>query len=267
VLTFCDISIKIVDVKCILLSIKSQRFQVFRKNGGQNMMHSTELAKTRDMFKDYLGYTEPMSYVDWLSIPSDHKAAVLFVQFYEQITLAWYKLYRDYVPETDIVEVVMQYLCKNVAKIEDHPERFSESYIYTVVYNCIGCLTNRNSKFKTISDNECIASCIPGMDETTSIFDLVPSYHDTESQNTDSFRESFWRIIESKGHETIVVVSELLGDRLDWTTYLKNPSVKPKRISVWESKKIDDAKRLKIIEDLRTDLIRLLGSDTLESYV
>ena len=37
---------------------------------------------TRTMFREYIGYTEPLSYDQWSSMPDDSKAAALFVQFF-----------------------------------------------------------------------------------------------------------------------------------------------------------------------------------------
>lgn len=101
---------------------------------------SGPFSTTRRMFINYLQYRQPFSYAEWNELDEDHKAAALFVQFYDQIVLAWYKTKSYYTLEEDAVECALQYLVKNVPVIEKHPERFSASYIYKVAYNCLYCI-------------------------------------------------------------------------------------------------------------------------------
>lgn len=95
--------------------------------------------ETFDLFKTFTHYTEPLSWAEWMELPSDHKTAVLYVQFYDQITLAWYKLKTDATYEEEVVDEVIKYLMKNTPILEEHPERFREKYIYKIMYNAIYC--------------------------------------------------------------------------------------------------------------------------------
>ena len=95
---------------------------------------------TRDLFREYVRYTNPLSYSEWCNIPDDNKAAVLYLQFFDQITLAWYKMKSVYSVEADGVGEVLQYLQKNVDKIRNDEKRFTPAYIYKVCSNCLYCL-------------------------------------------------------------------------------------------------------------------------------
>ena len=56
---------------------------------------------TFNMFREYLGYVRPLTYSEWMEVDPEDKAAVLYVQFYDQITLAWYKSRSFYAQEED----------------------------------------------------------------------------------------------------------------------------------------------------------------------
>ena len=81
-------------------------------------MSNNPFYTTRDFFKEATQFKGPMSYDEWVSCPDDHKAAVLYLQFFEQITLAWYKAKSFYGSDEEGVETVLQYLMKNVPIIE-----------------------------------------------------------------------------------------------------------------------------------------------------
>ena len=78
---------------------------------------NNQFRETRKLYINYLQYTKPLSYVEWVALPEDHKAAALFVQYFDQIELAWYKAKSFFTSEEDGVYTVMQYLMKNVDKI------------------------------------------------------------------------------------------------------------------------------------------------------
>lgn len=61
-----------------------------------------------------IGYTKPLSYSEWVQLPDEYKAGALFVQFYEQITLAYLKTKTDAAIEEECVSEVLAYLTKNV---------------------------------------------------------------------------------------------------------------------------------------------------------
>lgn len=75
---------------------------------------SIQFKETYNLLKDYTHYTKPLSYNEWLALADDYKVGVLFVQFYEQISLAWYKLKTKAAIEEECVSEVLAYLSKNV---------------------------------------------------------------------------------------------------------------------------------------------------------
>ena len=81
--------------------------------------------QTRDMFKEFIGVDTPLAYSTWMELDPDKKAAALFVNFFDQITLAWYKVKSFYAVDEDGVSTCLQYLQKNVPVIENAPNRFS----------------------------------------------------------------------------------------------------------------------------------------------
>lgn len=219
-------------------------------------------AETKSMFVTGTMYKKPMSYDEWMSTSDDLKAAVLFVQFYNQITLAWFKLSNEFCDDSDGVDTVMQYLCKNVEIIKGNPDRFTSNYIYTVVYNCLSSICIKGDRNKKIRELECVASNIPGYDDAHDIFDTVGTSDCYVSTERDYQASLIWDLIESKGRDTAVVVAELLGDHLDWTRTSKNG--KHRNFSKWDFDKISDEKRAEIIADLRNDLQKLMDADMLD---
>lgn len=171
---------------------------------------------TKDLFSSYVNYNRPLSYDEWMATSDDCKAAVLYCQFFEQITLCWYKLSSVYSDPADGVAEVLQYLQKNVEVIKQNPKRFTPSYIYKVVYNCLYCLCRDPNKYKQAYENETSNIQVSGDDE----FDLFDTYVDErdpyEAASKESRREAFWKLIESD-RDTVLVVAELLGEEFDWT--------------------------------------------------
>lgn len=165
--------------------------------------------ETRDMFKNYTGYTKPLSFEEWSKVEDDSKAAVLFVQFFDQITLAWYKVKSFYTLEEDGVGTMLDYLVKNVPIIEADPKRFKASYIYKVAFNCLYCICHDLKGERERFDKECSNIIFNGDSEETNIFDLVPNGEDNiESVIT---KRDFWALIEDQDEETFAVVNKLLG--------------------------------------------------------
>lgn len=221
---------------------------------------ANSFSATRKMFSECIGYKKSMSYDDWVNLPEDYKAAALFVHFYDQITLAWFSIVKVYgsFADQDGVDIVLQYLMKNVEIINNDPKRFTPAYLYTISYNCINSMCNGSSRLKKIADNECVASCILGYGENDAdIFDTVSGDLDCNDAERDRQRKAFWDLIESKGKETIVVVAELLGDKLDWTSYTGNPSEKIHKFSKWDFKRISEERKAEIIADLRKSMSQL----------
>lgn len=99
-----------------------------------------QFEETKNVYEQALTVNFPLSYDGWLAVRDDLKAAALYVQFYNAITLAWQKAKSDFTPEEDGVSILMQYLIKNVPIIENSANKYCANYIYTVAYNCMGCL-------------------------------------------------------------------------------------------------------------------------------
>ena len=212
---------------------------------------------TFDNFRSGVNYIEPLSYEEWSAIPDSDKAAVLYCQFYEQITLAWFKLKSVYSDEHDGVSETLQYLQKNVAIIKENPKRFTASYIYRVVYNCLYCLCRDPNRYKRVYENECSNIQYSGEDE----YDLFDQYgtnvDEYEQATREALSEKFWQVIESKGKDAIIVVAELLGESFDWTNVKidANGQKKYKNITKRDRDKITEEKRAQIIEELQDDLM------------
>ena len=126
------------------------------------------------------------------SRPSDDlRAAALYVQFYEQITLAWYKVRSFYTPEEDGVSTMLQYLHKNVPIIEADPKRYSSKYIYQVAFNCLYCICHDLILERERFERE-VSNIVPTNDGDVDLFDLVA---DRDQLEAEMMRNKFWNII------------------------------------------------------------------------
>ena len=99
------------------------------------------LFETMKLFRSAtnLVVNEPLTFDEWVALPDEQKSAALYVMFFNQITLAYYKSRSFYSPEEDNVSIVCQYLEKNVPIIKNNPRRYTPRYIYQVAYNCMFC--------------------------------------------------------------------------------------------------------------------------------
>ena len=88
-----------------------------------------EFYETRKLYRDYTHYEKPLTFDQWSSLDRGYKAAVLFIQFFDEILLAWNKAKSYDGDELEAVETVNQYLIKNVDKIMEEPKRFKAAYI------------------------------------------------------------------------------------------------------------------------------------------
>ena len=171
-----------------------------------------QFIQTRNMFRDYLsGYPTPLTYEDWKNAEEDDKAALLYVTFYQEVTLAWSTAItsRDiaYVTAEDAVSTVLQYLMKNVSLIMNDPTRYSAKYIYRVCYNCIGCLPRAGcEKMRNASD---ISNIYVEDDVEVNLWDLVPSEDD--DLETLQTKEAIWNIIHHMGSKAEKVVNHLIN--------------------------------------------------------
>ena len=180
--------------------------------------NNSQFVQTRNMFRDYLsGYSKDLSYTEWKSADVDDKAALLYIKFYQEITLAWCNAVVSrnivYVSQEDGVSTVLQYLMKNVSVIEADEERYSPKYIYKVCYNCLLSLwKTRGTDMQRCSaeiSNEYVEGGV-----SVNLWDLVPSEDDdVETQET---KEAIWNVIRHMGPKAEKVVNHLInpGDTL-----------------------------------------------------
>lgn len=174
---------------------------------------SNAFKETKNLFIDYTNYSRPLSYAEWLSVPDDNKAAILYVQFYEQITLAWFKTKSFFVLEEDGVSTMLQYLVKNVPIIKENPKRFTPAYIYKVAYNCLYCISHDIKRDIARWENETSNIVTSGDGDELDLFDTVVIGDGFDESMT---RGDFWAIIEMMGPETEKVINHLLnGESLD----------------------------------------------------
>lgn len=189
------------------------------------------LYATRRLYKNYLGYTEPLTFVQWCALKHDDKAAALFVQYFEQISLAWYKTRSFYAQEEEAVETIMQYLMKNVSVIAENPKRFNASYIYQVAYNCLYCISHDRKCDKDRFEYE-TSNIQFGPDGEFDLFDTVGDARGVDSQLD---RDSLWAAINALN----------LSDEMLEFVYSLCDASKPKRMN--------DEKR-KVVAQLRVIL-------------
>lgn len=201
---------------------------------------------TRVLFIQSLGYKEPLSFEDWKAQPDDLKAAFLFVQFYNEITLAWDKADSlDFGDDTEGVSTVFQYLQKQVSnsqyfqkedttkkataeyrrqhpdgfiikeerKIEEDPSKFSPAYIYRVAYNCLYCICGHDRKCdKERMTNETSTIMMHDGEEFNVLDTFIDRKNCVESVvASTSLEKEFWSIIEDTGVSAEKVMRYLLS--------------------------------------------------------
>lgn len=181
--------------------------------------------QTRKMFREYLsGYPEKVDYNTWLAADNDSKASLLYVTFYQEVTLAWYNAIVSpkivYISQEDGVSTVLQYLMKNVDKIAQDPERYSSQYIYRVCYNCLLSLW----RTRGTENMRCACEVSPEYvvepegtrlahnwkaGQPINLWDLFPS--DDEDLETQQTKEAIWNIIRHMGPKAEKVVNHLIN--------------------------------------------------------
>ncbi len=172
-----------------------------------------QFIQTRNMFREYLtGYPKNLTYDEWSKAEPDDKAALLFVTFFQEITLAWFNAVIApgvvYVSQEDGVSTVLQYLMKNVEKISEEAERYAPEYIYTVSYKCLLSLGATRSTDKLRSDCEISNEYTEG-DVDVDFFDLVPM--NDEDYETAKVKEAVWEIIRKMGPKAEKVANHLIN--------------------------------------------------------
>lgn len=178
---------------------------------------------TYKLYRDYIGYTKALTHKQWNKLPDNFKAAALYVQFYNEITLAWYKVKTMWSIEEEGVEVINQYLIKNVPKIEVDKKRFTPQYIYKVSYNCLYCLCIDPSKNKDRYYNE-VSDVFSCDDEDVSWFDLIGNEIDFDD---DIFEEFVRDYINTLDEAFQVYIDYVLGSVNLFQTYRKVKKMKP----------------------------------------
>jgi hypothetical protein len=157
--------------------------------------------QTRSMYLNYTNYSKPLSFDEWNSLDIDHKIAVLFVQFYDEISLAWTKANAfDFITGEEGVSTMCQYLQKNVPRIEQDPKRFSSAYIYRVAYNCLYCICHDRKCDKDRWEYE-TSNIIVKDGSEYDLFDTAADRNGTayDSYQKKQFENEFWSIVRSLG--------------------------------------------------------------------
>lgn len=246
---------------------------------------------TRNLFIEYTGYTKPLSFEDWQKEPDDLKAAILFVQFYNEICLAWDKADPlDFGDDSEGVSTILQYLRKNISttqyflkddptkkasaeyrrlnpegyiaveerKIESDSSKFSSRYIYRVAYNCFYCICGHDRKRdKDIMNNE-TSSIVMHDGEELDLFDTVVDKSSCVESvfASNELEREFWEVIEDTGVSAEKVLRYLLSDD---EADLKALSARNKRYNLDSLRDIElsvDAAN-KIIEELKEKFLKL----------
>lgn len=176
---------------------------------------------TKKMFREYLvGYSYPLTYEAWIKADEEDKAALLFVNFYNQITLAYSnvvtKYNADYIIAEDAVSNILGVLIKNstiLTEKADGGKRFTQGYFYSV---CWGCIFSMVRSVATQKRNEHELSNELVDDDggvSVNLFDLAPSVDDT--YEVRQAKEAIWDIIAHMGPKAEKVVNHLInGDTL-----------------------------------------------------
>ena len=187
--------------------------------------NNSQFVQTRKMFRSYLsGYSKHPTFEEWDNADDDDKAALLYVTFYQEVTLAWYSSVISkgvvYISQEDGVSTVLQYLMKNVDKIAEDPKRYSAEYIYTVCKNCLLKLWQT----RTTEMHRCNVEVSHEVEIETAgtvlgrnfkegsmidYWDLVPSEDD--DLETQQVKEAIWNIIRHMGPKTEKVVNHLIN--------------------------------------------------------
>lgn len=180
------------------------------------MANLTALYETRNLFISYTSYVKSLSFEQWMAVPEDQKAAVLFVEFFEQICMAYNKVNRfDVIPCDDAVSIVLQYLQKNVAKIKDDSNRYRPGYIFTVAYNCMYTLLEGDKLSLRVAETPDTYREFDGAE--VSVFDTLGISSDSaeDTYELESLRDRVWQVIEDSGLEAKKVANYLLSGNLD----------------------------------------------------
>lgn len=110
---------------------------------------SSQFKQTRDLFAQFTGISGSISYEDWATKPEDMKAAILFVNFFDQITLAWYKEQGEHTYEEDAVDEAVHIcskLCgRSVKQVRDIKDKEGNILGVDLSKTDCGCAINKNT--------------------------------------------------------------------------------------------------------------------------
>lgn len=231
----------------------------------------TAFHDTKSLYREYTGYKNPLTFDEWSHRDPGQKAAILFVQFYNQIVTAWAKakennLY-DFIEGEEGVSTVCQYLQKNVAVIEAHPERFSAAYIYKVAYNCLYCICHDRKCDRERWENE-TSSIVTYDGKELNLFDTIADYNSSpedvvEAQN---FEDEFWGVISDIGASAEKVLRYLISQNEADLKKL-NPRSKQYKIDPLRDVEVslDEAKM--IIAKLKQKFLNLPANSSCGQYI
>lgn len=167
----------------------------------------TVFKETRNIFETSIPCKFPLTYDEWLDCPDRYKASALYVNFYDTITFAWYKVKTNYHDNDDAVSYILQYLCKNVPKIIETPSRYSERYIYRVAYNCFTCILYGPKKDRITSEVSNL-QYTNSTDKEVDLFSFIPhkfSMEDIYIQN------ELWRALYQLGPSVVEFAEDLIN--------------------------------------------------------
>lgn len=159
---------------------------------------------TRRYFRECLGIIGDVSYMSWMQLPYDDKLPVLYLQFFDQIILAWNRTKTEYSDDSECVSYVLQYLMKNVRYIMDDGARYSAEYMYTVAYNCLF------SKCRTRKiDHQRNSIEVPDyIQDDLSWFDICADSRSVEDMEE---AEAIWKLLDDQDADTMTVVMHLIN--------------------------------------------------------
>lgn len=184
-----------------------------------------QFKETLNRFKSALVGLDYSTYWEWMLIPDDLKAAALYAQFYNSITLAWSKTQRSFIEEEVAVSTFMQYLIKNVEIIKQNRKRFTPNYLYKVAFNAfypLGRIQRDIDYFynEHASEYEKIKNRPDDMSEE---FDpdngayseraFIDRLVVSDIYFNDTRDDEIWKIIESCDEDTKRVIEYFLGGK------------------------------------------------------
>lgn len=158
-------------------------------------------------FEEAIPREFPMTYDDWLDCPDNYKAAALYVNFYDQITFAWYKVKTVYHNDEDAVSYILQYLCKNVPIIISNPGRYTERYIYRVAYNCFTCILYGPKRDRITSEVSNL-QYTNSTDKEVNLFDFIQHPSNIEQQYLNA---EIWRALGKLESSVLEFVEDIIN--------------------------------------------------------